>query len=153
VSGKPIILDANLLVLLVLGAASIRHIGTHKRLKAYTRSDFYLLRNIVLAAPKVLTLPNILTETSNLIRGLSGPADDQAFQIFGGIIETLHEEYTASSIAAKRQEFRRLGLTDCAILIALNNSRTLLTADHNLYEAALRHRLDAENFNHLRAGL
>ena len=63
---KAVVLDANLLVLFVVGIASPSYIAKHKRLAAYTENDFALLTDLLSAAGSVIVTPNIVTETSNL---------------------------------------------------------------------------------------
>jgi hypothetical protein len=150
VTGKPLVLDTNLLVLLVVGSASLTYLGVHKNVKAYSVTDFRLLQGIVLSSHKIFTTPNILTETSNLARQFGRPARDRITQLLAAMIEPLEEIYIESRVVAQRPEFERLGLTDCAILDALEPTHTLLTADLDLYLAALKQGNQAVNFNHLR---
>ena len=42
-----IIIDANLLVLLIVGLSSSAYIAMHKRLGGYTEDDFIMLLNII----------------------------------------------------------------------------------------------------------
>ena len=144
-STPPIVLDANLLVLFVVGSAS-----RHKRLKEYSASDFDLLVDVLSAAPDVLLTPNTLTETSNLIGNISEPARTHIYTAFRKLIGIATEHYLPSSKAAVRPEFLRLGLTDAALLDLTPGTASLLTADLDLYLAALAQGSSAYNFNHLR---
>ncbi len=145
-----IVLDANLLVVLVVGTASLEFLGRHKNVRTYSKADFLLLLSIVSNAKKTFTTPNILTETSNLARQFGEPARSRVTAVLGNMIEPMDEIYIESRDAAKRHEFTWLGLTDCALLAALEPTHTLLTADHDLYSAALKRGFDSVNFNHLR---
>ena len=62
---KVIVLDANLLLLLVVGLTSRAYISKHKRLQGYEELDFDLLICLIGSANVIVT-PNTLTETSNL---------------------------------------------------------------------------------------
>jgi hypothetical protein len=53
-----IILDAHLLLLLIVGTASRDYIAMHRRLRAYTDSDFTLLTGMLTAAAKIVVTPN-----------------------------------------------------------------------------------------------
>jgi hypothetical protein len=64
---KTIALDANLLVLLVVGLAEPRYIPLHKRLKAFTVDDFKLLTKMIAASAGMAVAPNALSEASNLL--------------------------------------------------------------------------------------
>ena len=59
--------DANLLVLLVVGTVQRSLIGRHPRLKAYIADDFDVLVKLLDTGEKIYVTPNTLTETSNLL--------------------------------------------------------------------------------------
>ncbi|HWG07258.1 MAG TPA: hypothetical protein VG271_19820 [Beijerinckiaceae bacterium] len=147
-----IILDANLLLLLVVGMASRTYIATHQRLTAYTTDDFLLLRTFLSKAKWIVVTPNTLTEASNLVAYIADPARTRIYEVFRTLVKTpgIEEQYVESVIAVDRIEFLRLGLTDAALLHNTTASRVLLTADLDLYLAATKKGLQAENFNHLR---
>jgi hypothetical protein len=145
-----IILDANLLLLLVVGATSRDYIAKHRRLSAYTEADFDLLGKVLATDSKIVVTPNILTETSNLIRYIANPARTQIYRVFRTLVQATEEQYLESRQVVSREEFIRLGLTDSAMLEMATASHILLTADLALYLAALRQGLQAQNFNHLR---
>lgn len=147
-----IIVDANLLLLWIVGLASPDYIRKHKRLQAYTDEDFLILVNILSRARKIILTPNTLTETSNLAGYIAEPARTEIFYIFSALIKAAEteERFIESAAAAARPEFVRLGLTDSALLQLAGDSHTLLTADVDLYLAALHRGLNAENFNHHR---
>lgn len=60
-------LDANLLVLLVVGATGWELIRRHRRLQAFDALDYELLVGLLGNFQQVLVTPNILTETSSLL--------------------------------------------------------------------------------------
>jgi hypothetical protein len=147
-----IILDANLLLLLAVGIASRSYIGTHRRLQAYAPEDFILLQNLLSQASKILVTPNILTEASNLAGYIAEPARGRVYHALRTLVnEAVEERYVESKEAVARDEFVRIGLTDCAILQMPKSTCVVLTSDLDLYLAALRAGFQAENFNHLRA--
>jgi hypothetical protein len=145
-----VVLDANLLVLLVAGMSGREYIGRHRRLRAYTESDFDLLLELIAPMSSIIVTPNILTETSNLLRLIPEPARARISETFRKFIDASEEHYIESSEAAKQREFIRLGLTDSGILTKLTDTDVLLTADLDLYVSALRRGWNAVNFNHLR---
>lgn len=63
-----LILDTQLLVLLVVGLTSPKIISKHKNLTAFDESDYELLRAMLGTDPNIVLLPNIVTESSNLLR-------------------------------------------------------------------------------------
>lgn len=148
-NGTSLVLDSNLLLLLVVGTAATSYIPRHKRLRAYTESDFDLLIELIASAPRVLVTPNTLTETSNLAGYIEEPARTEIYEVLRALIHATEEEYVESRRAVTRSEFVRLGLTDAALL-STGESRALLTADLDLYLSAIAVGHDAVNFNHLR---
>lgn len=145
-----ILLDTNLLVLYLVGTASREYIPRHKRLQAFTVDDYDLLLTRISRALSVLVTPNTLTETSNLAAYIGEPAKVAVFQVLRSVIAVSEEKYIPSQTAAGREEFIRLGLTDAAIIEAALQEVVILTADLNLYLAAMSHGIQAINFNHLR---
>lgn len=149
---KQVLIDANLLILLVAGSVDSRIITKHKRLDAYRVTDYDVLISTIERFDKVLVIPNVLSEASNLL-SQTGERTARALRL--GLREQIAgslESYIPSQAAAERPEYQRLGLTDAALLQCLifDSARTLLTADLELYLAAATSGRDAINFNHLR---
>lgn len=150
---KSLILDTNLLLLYVVGCASEDYISKHKRLrKEYSAEDFRLLKDHVLRAQEVFVVPNVLTETSNLLNhGYIGePIRTEVCGVFSKLIDTTKEYYCESQKAVNQKQFIRLGLTDSVLLDEMFDSSTLFTVDFELYREASRQKKDVINFNHLR---
>ena len=145
---KPIILDANLLILLVVGSASRSYIAKHKRLRAYTEKDFALLVDMLSIAPRIIVTPNTVTETSNLIVQISDPARSHISAAFRALLTATDEIYVESKEAAVHTAFPRLGLTDSVLLKLVADQHILLTADFDLYHEAIRRGHTAINFTH-----
>ncbi len=135
---RPVVLDSNLLVLLVVGLASPDYILTHKRLSAYTRNDFALLVQLLSGTSRLMVTPNTLTETMNLAGQATEPARMDILQAFRRLLGTAEEDYIESRRAADRTEFLRLGLTDLVVLESAADNFTIITADLNLYLEAMR---------------
>lgn len=93
---KTIVLDTNLLILLVVGETSLPYISKHKRLKAFTISDYYLLISLLIQAASIRVTPNTLTETSNLLKHIDEPARTRIFRKFVEIVKKLNETYIES---------------------------------------------------------
>jgi hypothetical protein len=150
VTGWPLILDTNLLVLYVVGTASRHLIDQHKRLNEFDASDYDILQEWVIQAPAVLITPNTLTETSNLATQIHGEARKKVLAVLKAVTESCREVYIPSEDAAARPEFLLLGLTDAALLDDALREATLLTTDLRLFVAAQAKGSPAVNFNHLR---
>ncbi len=147
---RSLAIDAQLLVLLVVGLASPEFIGKHRRLNAYTSDDFDLLRDLIARHTVVVVTPNALTEASNLLGYSNDPIKSQLFETLKALVGSVREEYIESRLACDRDEFVRLGLSDAAFLSTDKDECTLVTADLDLYLAALAGGHEAINFNHLR---
>jgi hypothetical protein len=146
--GQTLVLDANLIVLLVVGLADEKAVPVHKRTRAYSVNDFRLLLNLISEYQELAALPNALSEASNLLefRGDGLPA--KVFSRFAQFISTAKEIYVPSIDASRRPEFRRLGLTDAATLESARASVHILSADVGLYLAAIKAGYSAANFTH-----
>ena len=147
---RRLILDTNLLLLLLVGSTSKEYISKHRRLGAYSEKEYELLIKILPHESNIFVTPNILTETSNLIGYIAEPARTKIFNFFSEYIESANERYCESRQAITRKEFIRLGLTDSVLLHEMTDSFILLTADLDLYLAAINEGYEAVNFNHLR---
>jgi hypothetical protein len=148
-----IILDAHLLLLLIVGTASRDYITIHRRLRAYTDADYVLLTRMLTTASKIVVTPNTLTETSNLAGYIAEPARTRIYQTFRALVaaDGTEERYAESKVAVNRAEFERIGLTDSCLLHIGTAPHMLLTADLELYLAALNQGVLVQNFNYLRA--
>jgi hypothetical protein len=144
-----IALDANVLLLLVVGLTNPAYIPSHKRLRSYTFNDFKTLSAILEQYDEAIVIPNALSETSNLIRHIGEPARGRIYACFRQLIQNTREDYVRSRDASGRDEFIRLGLTDSAFLEVAKQDILLLSADGHLVRAAQAAGYRAENFFHL----
>ncbi len=136
-----VVVDANLLVLLVVGTASKEYIARHKRLTDYTAEDFELLGLILSDFSEIVLLPHILTEVSNIARQIDSPARAEVQAVLRRLIQSCAEFPVQSLHGAQREEFDRLGLTDAVILHFCGTDLdgtgpTLVTVDTALADAA-----------------
>ncbi len=154
---QSVFVDANLLVLLVVGTFRKHLIEKHKKCRSqqFTVKDFDLLLALILSFEAVALTPNTLTETSNLLRSHDEPEKSLLTSQLGTIIQAGIELYVSSANASQISEFPRLGLTDAALLHAIIGGGTLVSTDAILCITAQRMGLSAINFTHARieAGL
>ena len=146
-------IDANLLVLLVVGRVGRELIAKHRRLRGYTGEDYDLLHDLLERGGRIFVTPNTLTEASNLLGQHGEPERSRLFEMLRRVIQSAEEVIIASEVAASNSEFIRLGITDAALLETATEDTPLITVDLNLYLAALsmnKEGITAVNFNHIR---
>jgi len=143
-------IDANLLVLLVVGSVGKYLISKHRRLRRFSHDDYDTLTGMIAKVDQVFVTPNTLTETSNLLAQHKDPERSLFFRRLRFVIEESEEVVVASKTASRNNSFLRLGLTDAALLEAITEERPLITVDLDLYLAATaKGRQTAMNFTHL----
>ena len=147
---RSVVIDANLLVLLIVGLVDRQLIQKHKRTRSFEPADFDLLTQILRGYEDVVVTPNVMTEASNLAAQVAEPSLTAVRQRLAAITSLQREEYRPSIDVVQHKDFLRLGLTDCGLLDVIGIDIPLLTADHDLYVAAARKNHQATNFNHLR---
>lgn len=147
---KPLLIDTNLLILYCVGDSDRSLIGSHKKLKSYTAEDYDLLTNLIRQHDQIVIPPHVLAETYGLLVQIQPPARQKLASKFAEIVAWVCEHYEPSADAVKRQEYARIGLTDCVNLLIGAKGARILTADFDLYDTALRAGYDAVNFNHER---
>ena len=149
---RDLLVDSNILVLYVVGNLDPALIAKHKRTNQFLVADYHLLDEVLRRFKRIVTTPNVVTEVSNMIAQIGGEETETKLRmVLGGLVEALDEKYVLSVEASKVKEFRRLGLTDAALLLlAERNHHLVLTDDRHLYTALQRKGVAAINFHHLR---
>ncbi len=132
------VIDANLLVLLVVGMTSRHLINKHRRLKRFSVDDYDRLVEVEIGDKLLFVTPNTLTEASNLLAYHNDPERSLFFNVLRSLIENSQEIIVASVDASHNSAFSQLGLTDAAILEVVSAETPLLTVDLELYLAALK---------------
>ena len=135
-------IDANLLVLLVVGSVDRDQVEKHRRTRRFTSADFDLLLNIIKPLTVFVT-PNILTEASNLLESKN---DQRYLNMLKDVVQNSEEIVVSSATAVQSRSFSRLGLTDAVLLDVVSKKRPLLTVDHDLFISALK-KEDGSAFN------
>lgn len=148
--GKGVFVDANLLVLLLVGLVSPQRILTFKRTQNFRIDDFKTLSRLVdwFGEPLVAT-PHILSQVSDLT-DLSGSERGIICEIFKRSVETIREEQDPAKQLIRHPLFDRFGLGDTSIAAVCKHNVAVLTADVQLQVALSASGLDAINFNHVR---
>ena len=144
-------IDANLIVLLVVGLVGRDLIAKHRRTRTFAVEDYDRLSRAISRVGNVRVTPNTLTEASNLLAQHGEPQRSRLLLTLRALIEQSPETVVASVDAARHHVFPRLGLTDAGLLTVVSADAPLLTVDLDLYVAALASGDEAAiNFNHWR---
>lgn len=152
------LLDANLLLVLLVGRLDPANLGNKKYVREYCPEDYALLSSALSRFGRIVVTPNVVTECSNRMCGNDGHGmfEGEALllaQLLGdGELIKLEEEYAPSLSAVRRGEYSYLGVSDCALLHLVTKDRVVVTADHKLARAAQRINVASINFNHVRTG-
>ena len=147
---KGIFIDANLLVLLVVGATDQALISKHRRLRTFMVEDYGRLVELIEQAGQVFLTPNTLTEASHLLAQHPNPERSRFFVVLRRIIGKSEEIIVESKTASRNNAFVRLGLTDAALLEVISEETPLVTVDLDLFVAAFAKGQEAAlNFTHL----
>lgn len=132
-----IIIDANALVVLLVGSINPKLIENHKRTSIYSEEDFEELLLAVKDFKKLVVLPNVWTEVDNLLNSFSGDYKYQYVRIITELIKATSEEYINSKKGTDSYAFYELGLTDSLILEYAKGCEFLITSDSRLSDYAL----------------
>jgi hypothetical protein len=99
----------------------------------------------------VLTTPNILTETSNLLESGDDAYKKAFFEKFHETIAPLDENYLPSKELTQGRTFVKYGLTDSTVASLAEAGYLVLTDDLKLYGYLSGLNLPTINFNHIRS--
>ncbi|MGA2167627.1 MAG: hypothetical protein ABSG62_05405 [Terracidiphilus sp.] len=155
-SGRSLLLDSNLLLVFVTGAADPQLFGRFKRVSSYTLKDYDLLVRFLGAFRILLTTPHILTEVSNLGNSLPEYSKADWFEHFATLLHSegrtpgLRERWMPANELATVPEFVEFGITDAA-LARLSSEALVVTEDHRLSGTLRARGLSVLNFNDIRA--
>ena len=147
-------IDANLLILLIVGNLNPNQINTHKRTSnRYTVEDYALLLSFVdqFMLKAVVTTPNILTEVSNLLEGYSYKGL-QALTLLERFAQSTKEIFldSSSTMTLYPKCYLKFGLSDTVIHRLASESYLVLTDDLNFCAYLQGQGLLSINFNNLR---
>ena len=131
-----IYIDANLLVLRVVGDVGRHLVRKHRRLTRFTSEDYDRLIKFTSRYGRLLVTPNTLTEASNLIAQHREPERSKFLEKLRSLIHEAKEIVVSSADAADSRVFVEMGLTDAALLECVSREQPLITVDLDLYLAA-----------------
>ncbi len=146
----PVVLDANLLLLFVVGTADRRLVRKHKRLSAYDETHFDGLIDLLSGFDEVVVTPHSLAEFWNLMGERKRPGDldhDTIHACALSMVASVVEIHRPATDLITWNEIAWLGLSDVAqIAAARERGATLLSADGPLCHAAGSSGVEAISF-------
>ena len=148
---KRALVDANLLVLFLVGSVNKRRIRSFKRTQNFTIRDFNILTYLIDWFGGLFATPHVLSQASDLA-DLRGKELLKVRRLFKRAVkEMIQESYDESRILVSEPIFERLGLADAAIAKVSSQGILVMTADVELQLEMQRQGADALNFNHVRS--
>lgn len=131
-----ILIDANALIVLMVGLVNPALVGTHERTSIYKKEDFDALVNLIGDFNRLVVLPNVWTEVDNLLNGFRGDRKWKYITAIKEIIQNSSERYMKSLIGAEHYAFIDIGLTDALLVECSKDCDLLITADSKLADYA-----------------
>ena len=133
---RDVIIDTNIFILFLAGQINENKIGAYTRNSLYTKEDYYFLLNILANYDRIITSPNILTETDNILNRISGEDKYKYLVLAKAIYKQTIEKYIKTETISQNWFFDTLGITDSAILMMAKESDLLISADSSLCDYA-----------------
>jgi hypothetical protein len=131
-----ILIDANALVLLIVGTLEPDRIQKHRRTSIYDRVDYEKLCNTIGTFENLVILPNVWTEVDNLLNACNGEHKNRYVLFLKHLSASATEKYIASHQAFHTPVIYDLGLTDTLLLSYALQCDRLITADSVLADYA-----------------
>ncbi|WP_201596323.1 PIN domain-containing protein [Psychrobacter vallis] len=148
---RHVLLDANLLTMYLVAQLGDGEVEKFKRTQEYKTADAKILDETLLGFKSIITTPQVLTETANLLDWFTGKKRQILFGYLSQFVITVDEKYLTAKQIILSPAFIKLGLSDAALFdICHLDKCVLLTADLDLYGFAAGHGIEAINFTHLR---
>jgi hypothetical protein len=113
--GKRVLLDANLLLLFLIGSYERSRITRFKRTAVFSENDFDILTSLMTAFRAVVTTPHVLTEVSNLANSLPEHLKPSWSEHFAAHTAAFLELFTPAVEIMNQPSFSLFGLTDAAV--------------------------------------
>ncbi len=150
VASLNVLIDANLLLLFVVGKQSKDYISRFKRTCMYSVEDYNNLCDWLAQAESITATSSVLCEVSNLGGSIASHLKSDFYEVFGKEILVLNEAHIPAKIAIKEHCFRYLGLSDAGIVALGQRGYTVLTEDTRLFYELAKAGVKSMNLNHLR---
>lgn len=108
---KGLLIDANLLTVMIIGALGVGEVERFKRTREYVDDDVLGLDQLIQQFGWVGTTPHIMTETSNLLDWLDDRRRANALGDLASFAQSSPEIGLCSTAVVKSPVYYRLGIT------------------------------------------
>jgi len=146
-----VVLDANLLLVYIVGLFDLRYLPKIKRAASYDGDDWRRLANLLKHARKAIVTPGIITEACNLLDTVNRQNDFRIFATLQRLSSSLREDYITAQTLFGHQLCLRFGHADASIAHLAGRGHLVITDDLRLKVALEGMRLPVLNFNYLRS--
>ena len=151
---KGILIDTNLLLVLLVGNVNPSWVGRVGKTAKYSEEDYELVRDILVQFNRFILIPQVLTETGNLIKRNSGNASANE-DLNLEILKFVHNDATSEArVLSKRivvqRAFQNLGYADAAIIQTAIRGHLIFTDDGPLQSMAWNSGVEVLPFDWLR---
>ena len=151
IGGKSAAIDTNILLLLIVGRFDRASISRIRSTRHFSVADYDLLESFTARFQQVVTTPQVLTETSNLIgRDFHRRQWLKIFDVLASMINGLTEVSVPSVSLSAHRYFNQLGLADVSLLLLKDT--LVLTDDFRLMNFMYSQGREVINFVKLRQG-
>lgn len=130
------LIDTNVLLVLILGSIDPKLINANKRTSIYEEQDYYDLVSVIGDLKDLIVLPNVWTETDNLLNNTIGRRKYEYLEIFKATVGVCTEEYVETKTVCESTSLYVLGLTDSLLLDFSSHCEMLITSDSGLSDQA-----------------
>lgn len=132
-----IVIDANSLIVLIVGIINDAKHLNHRRTSDFEIIDFKLLLNKIGNPKNLVVISNVWTEVDNLLNQSFHKDDLRYYRAIKYLISLSNEIYTKTSEIINEKSFEKIGVTDSLLLKAAIKTKELITFDENLENIAL----------------
>jgi hypothetical protein len=149
--GRGVLLDANLLIVLLVGTVNRFRIAKFNRTSQYSPEDFDLLVQLVYKGfgGNIIVTPHVLSQASDLA-ALPGEEFLASRSVFQALVIKSQEIYDLSKDLVANPVFTMLGLADAAVAAVCSRGTLIMTDDRALHGALEKRGSDSLYFPDLR---
>jgi hypothetical protein len=147
-----VLVDANMLLVYLVGLFNESYVELVKPNRGYTANDFRLVNLILSRFKTIIVTPSVLAEVSNLSSKLPEDTREDFRRLLAKILPTaaFTERLVELAVVPQAVAFIPFGFTDATIEQISAEGVPIFTDDWNLYQLLASKKADVFNYNHIR---